>query len=173
MGSCAWGRARRSTRHPAIVPVSRSDAPAEAIRLSERRPIASFSCVVTREHIQQVIETYCKAETVKDRDTWLALFAPDATHEDPVGAPVRQGYEEVGTVFDTTPADVIIDLHPTAPPLVIGHEALAFIECHVGVGAERQLVSPMVNHMVFNDEGLIVSVRAFYDAAGSIRPDPE
>ena len=38
--------------------------------------------MVTPEHARQVIETYCTAETAKDRDTWLSLFTPDATHED-------------------------------------------------------------------------------------------
>ena len=40
--------------------------------------------MITPEHACQVIETYCTAETAKDRDTWLSLFAPDASHEDPV-----------------------------------------------------------------------------------------
>ena len=53
--------------------------------------------MLTSQHIEQVIETYCLAETVKDRATWLSLFAPGATHEDPVGAPVllRKGQNPV------------------------------------------------------------------------------
>jgi len=78
--------------------------------------------MVTPEHAQQVIETYCKAESAKDRDTWLSLFAPDATHEDPVGAPVNRGIEAIGAFFDAGAGQMDLDLHQTAPPVVVGLE---------------------------------------------------
>ena len=43
--------------------------------------------MVTREHVEQVVKTYCTAESAKDRHTWLSLFAPDAMHEDPSAPP--------------------------------------------------------------------------------------
>ena len=95
--------------------------------------------MVTPEHAQQVIETYCKAETAKDRDTWLSLFTPDATHEDPVGAPVNQGIEAIGAFFDAGAGADGSRPAQTAPPIVVGDEALAFLEVHVGHGAERLL----------------------------------
>jgi steroid delta-isomerase len=128
--------------------------------------------MLTPEHAQQVIETYCKAETAKDRDTWLSLFAPDATHEDPVGAPVNHGIDAIGAFFDASAAQMDLDLHTTAPPIVVGDEALAFLEVHVGHGPERLLLSPIVDHMVFDGNGRITALRAFFDPAG-IRPDPE
>ncbi len=71
----------------------------------------SLPRMVTPEHAQQVIETYCKAESAKDRDTWLSLFAPDATHEDPVGAPVNRGIEAIGAFFDAGAGQMDLDLH--------------------------------------------------------------
>jgi steroid delta-isomerase len=127
--------------------------------------------MVTREHAQQVIETYCKAESAKDRDTWLSLFAADATHDDPVGAPVNRGIEAIGAFFDAGAGQMDLDLHPTAPPVVVGDEALAFLEVHVGSGAERLLLSPIVDHLVFDADGHITALRAFFDPAG-IRSDP-
>lgn len=128
--------------------------------------------MVTPEHAQQVIETYCKAESAKDRDTWLSLFAPDATHEDPVGAPINRGLEAIGAFFDAAAGHMDLDLHTTAPPIVVGDEALAFLEVHVGHGEERLVLTPIVDHLVFDDEGRIAALRAFFDPAG-IRPDPE
>jgi steroid Delta-isomerase len=128
--------------------------------------------MVTPEHAKQVIETYCTAETAKDRDTWVSLFAPDATHEDPVGAPVNRGVEAIGAFFDAGAGQMDLDLHPTADPIVVGNEALAFLEVHVGAGAERLVLAPIVDHMVFGDDGKIVALRAFFDPAG-ITPDPE
>jgi len=128
--------------------------------------------MVTPEHARQVIETYCKAESPKDRDTWLSLFAPDATHEDPVGAPVNHGLEAIGAFFDASAGQMDLDLHTTADPIVVGDEALAFLEVHVGQGAERLVLSPIVDHLVFDADGRITALRAFFDPAG-IRPDPE
>jgi len=128
--------------------------------------------MVTPEHARQVIETYCKAESAKGRDTWLSLFAPDATHEDPVGAPVNHGLEAIGAFFDASAGQMDLDLHTTADPIVVGDEALAFLEVHVGQGAERLVLSPIVDHLVFDADGRITALRAFFDPAG-IRPDPE
>jgi steroid delta-isomerase len=128
--------------------------------------------MVTPEQVQQVVATYCSAESAKDRDTWLSLFAPDATHEDPVGAPVNRGLEAIGAFFDAGAGQMDLDLHTTAPPIVVGNEALAFLAVRVGHGAERLLLSPIVDHMVFDADGRIVALRAFFDPAG-ITPDPE
>ncbi len=65
-----------------------------------------------------------------------------------------------------------LDLHTTAPPIVVGDEALAFLEVHVGHGPDRLLLSPIVDHLVFGADGRITALRAFFDPAG-IRPDPE
>jgi steroid delta-isomerase len=128
--------------------------------------------MVTPEHVQRVVTTYCTSESAKDRATWLSLFAPDATHEDPVGAPVNHGIEAIGGFFDAGAGQMDLDLHSTAPPIVVGNEALAFLEVHVGHGADRLVLAPIVDHMVFDDDGRIVALRAFFDPAG-VRPDPE
>src|ERR1700760_2466259 len=128
--------------------------------------------MVFAEHARQVIETYCAAETAKDREAWLSCFTPDATHEDPVGAPPNRGYEAMGAFFDAGPAVMDLDLHTTAPPIVVANEALAFLEVHIGHGPERMVLEPIVDHMVFGEDGRITALRAFFDPSG-IRPDPE
>jgi steroid delta-isomerase len=128
--------------------------------------------MTTPEHVRDVVDRYCKTEADKDRDAWLALFAPDATQEDPVGAPVNRGHDALGAFFDATAAKMDIALSPTAPAIVAGNEAIAFLQVHIGSGAERVLMAPIVEHFVFDDDGLITSLRAFLDPA-SARPDPE
>jgi steroid delta-isomerase len=128
--------------------------------------------MTTPEHVRSVIDRYCAAEADKDRDAWLGLFAPDATQEDPVGAPANKGHAALGAFFDATAAKMDIALSPTAPPIVAGNEGIAFLQAHIGTGPERVLLAPIVEHLVFDDDGLITSVRAFFDPA-SARPDPE
>jgi ketosteroid isomerase-like protein len=126
--------------------------------------------VVAREHVEQVVARYCTAESTKDRDTWLSLFTSDATVEEADGSRI-QGVDAMRAFFDASVARLDIDLHETAPPIVVGDEALAFLEIHLGRGAERHTLAPIVDHFVFDGEGLIASVRAFYDVAGA-QPDP-
>jgi len=128
--------------------------------------------MTTPEHVRDVVDRYCKAEADKDREGWLALFAPDAIQEDPVGAPANRGHEALGAFFDATAAKMDIALSATAPPIVAGDEAIAFLQVHIGSGAERILLAPIVEHLVFDEAGLITSLRAFLDPA-SARPDPE
>src|SRR4051794_16708627 len=128
--------------------------------------------MVTPEPVEPGVQAYCTAQAAKDRATCPSLFAPDAAPQGPVGAPVNRGLEAIGAFFDASAAGMDLDLHSTAAPIVVGDEALAFLEVHVGHGAERLVLSPIVDHMVFDDEGRIVSLRAFFDPAG-ITPDPE
>jgi steroid delta-isomerase len=125
---------------------------------------------ITRGHVEQVVARYCTAETSKDRPTWLSLFARDATVEEADGRKFV-GVEALGAFFDASVAHLDIDLHETAPPIVVAGEALAFLEAHLGHGADRTVLAPIVDHFVFDGDGRISSVRAFYDVAGA-RPDP-
>jgi steroid delta-isomerase len=126
--------------------------------------------VVTRAHVEDVVARYCTAETAKDRDTWLSLFANDATVEEADGSTIR-GVDAMRSFFDASVARHDLDLHETAPPIVVGDEALAFLELHMGRGAARHTLTPIVDHFVFDADGRIASVRAFYDVAGA-QPDP-
>ena len=122
--------------------------------------------MVAREHVEQVVVRYCAAETTKDRDAWLSLFTADATVEEADGSKI-QGVDALRAFFDASVARLDLDLHETAPPIVVGDEALAFLELHLGRGADRHTLSPIVDHFVFDGDGRIASVRAFYDVAGA------
>jgi steroid delta-isomerase len=124
------------------------------------------------DHVQDVVKRYCRAEADKNREAWLELFAPDATQEDPVGAPVNQGHAALGAFFDATAAKMDVALRPTAPPIVAGREAIVFLQVHIGSGTERVLLAPIVEHLVFDDDGRITALRAFLDPASAF-PDPE
>jgi steroid delta-isomerase len=126
--------------------------------------------MVERAHVEQLVARYCTAETTKDRDTWLSLFTSDATVEEADGSIIR-GVDAMRAFFDASVTRLDLDLHQTAPPIVVGDEALAFLELHLGRGSDRHTLAPIVDHFVFDAEGRIASVRAFYDVAGA-QPDP-
>ena len=120
-----------------------------------------------------MIETYCKAESAKDRDTWLSLFAPDATHEDPVGAPINRGIEAIGAFFDAGRLDrwTSTCTRPRTRSWSATKRSRSS-RCTWATAPERLVLSPIVDHLMFDDDGRITALRAFFDPAG-IRPDPE
>ena len=102
------------------------------------------------------------AESAKDRDRWLSLFAPDATHEDPVGAPVNRHLEERSVpYFDAGAAQMDLDLHTTAPPHRRRQRGARVPRGAGGSTAPNgSLLSPIVDHMVFDDDdGRIVALQ--------------
>jgi steroid delta-isomerase len=114
-----------------------------------------------RDHIGEAIRTYCRAETDKDRETWMALFSEDVVHEDPVGVMTRRGLSELANLWDMI---VRGDAHLwlTDDVIVCGDEAMALMACETGPADARRKTGPIVDHFVFDAAGKIASVRAFY-----------
>jgi steroid Delta-isomerase len=117
-----------------------------------------------RDHIVAAVETYCRTETVKDREGWLALFADNIVHEDPVGVAVRTGMEGVGQLWEMIVAGDV-DLRLTDDVIVCGNEAIALMACETGPAGARRKTGPIVDHFIFDEDGKIVSLRAFYKYA--------
>lgn len=125
---------------------------------------------VAADHIRAAITAYCTAETAKDIPGWVGLFAEDATHEDPVGAPVTRGRATLEEFF-TGVCGFDLELFETAPPIVCNNEAIAYLAVRVGTGADRQLLEPIVDHFVFDTDGKIKALRTFFES-DRMRPDP-
>ena len=49
---------------------------------------------------QVAVEQHCARWNAGDRAAWSALFAPEVTFEDPVGAPVKRGAEAIRRTWD-------------------------------------------------------------------------
>jgi steroid Delta-isomerase len=112
--------------------------------------------------IEQTIERYQAAFSAGDRAGWLGLFADDATLEDPVGTPVRQGREAIGEFFDQMQSMVDRIEMEGCVTQVCGHEA-AF---HVTIRAitdQTTLRMDAIDVMTFDDDARITSMRAFFD----------
>lgn len=116
----------------------------------------------TREQMIQAIEAYCRAETEKDKAAWMALFAEDAVHEDPVGTLRNEGLEKIAGFWESfQPWNV--ELWLTEPPIVCGNEAIALMRCRTGPPDARRESGRIVDQFIFNEAGKITAVRAFYD----------
>lgn len=119
--------------------------------------------MATREQMVTAIEEYCRCETEKDKESWLALFAPSIRHEDPVGSSnINEGLEQVAAFWDSfQPYDV--ELWLTAPPIVCGNEAIAPMKARVGPAGARQESGQIFDQFIFDDAGKITNLRAFHE----------
>lgn len=113
--------------------------------------------------IRATITDYLHRFSIEDRAGWLALFAPDATVEDPVGSPVRNGLDEIGAFFDEShDAPDSVELVANAPAIVCGQQASFSFTVRANL-AGTIFVLQAIDVMTFDDDARITSQRAFVD----------
>lgn len=118
--------------------------------------------MASNEQIQATIDGYIDAYEQNDKAAFLALWATDGVLEDPVGTPAHMGKEALGAFWDGARelADRIVLKMDRA--VIAGGEAAVTIEINAHMG-ESGIVMPAVDIMRFNDDGLLASVRAYWD----------
>lgn len=123
----------------------------------------------TNEQIQDVVDRYVDRFSAGDRAGWLALWAEDATMEDPVGTPVKNGHDEIGEFFDQSMgmADSL-RLVRTGPVRIAAGEAAFPMQARPTMGGTEYAVD-IIDVMAFADGpdggALIATMRAFWDPA--------
>jgi steroid delta-isomerase len=117
----------------------------------------------SKQQMVEAVEAYCRTQTEKDRAAWLALFAEDAVHEDPVGLVRNEGLAKIAAFWDAMVAPSRSELWLTEPTIVCGNELLAFMKCRTGPDDNRRESGRIVDQMIFDEAGKIKAVRAFYD----------
>jgi steroid delta-isomerase len=121
------------------------------------------------DDIRRTIDGYASRMTAGDKDGWLALFAPDATIEDPVGSDVRVGRHGASEFWDFTRSlSADIELTLTGPVRVVGDEAAFPFKIITTVGDDRFRLD-VIDTMTFDEDAKIRTMRAFWDMA-DMRP---
>jgi steroid Delta-isomerase len=120
--------------------------------------------MVKRAMIQKAIEEYCRAESSKDKTAWLALFSEVVRHEDPVGTHVNIGMEKLAAFWDTFQS-LDVELSLTEPLIICGNEAIAHVSARLGPPGNRREMPRIIDHFVFDENGKITSVRAFFEVS--------
>lgn len=121
--------------------------------------------MATSDDIKATIEQYQATFNASDREGWLALFAPDATVEDPVGAEVKKGHDGLGEFWDFVHAlSPTIALRAAGPACVAGHEAAFPITIVSDLGGTLMAIDA-IDVMTFTDDANIATMRAYWDMA--------
>ena len=118
--------------------------------------------MVSAEHIESVVRRYLDLVANGTADEVAALYATDATVEDPVGGEVHIGRHAIQGFYKN------IESAPKETELltlrVAGHEAAFLFAITVGAGEHRIRIAP-IDVMVFDGEGKIASMKAYWSPA--------
>ena len=119
--------------------------------------------MVSAEHIAKAVNRYLELVATGTADEIADLFAEDATVEDPVGGgEVHIGRHAIHGFYKN------IENIPRATELhsmrVAGHEAAFMFTITVGNEGGKMRIQP-IDVMVFNSEGKIASMKAYWSPA--------
>ena len=118
--------------------------------------------MASNDQIQATIDRYIDAYLQNDKAAFLALWTSDGVLEDPVGTPAHVGSEALGAFWDGARDMADHILLKLEKAVIAGGEAAVIIEINAHMG-EGGLVMPAVDIMRFDDDGLLTSVRAYWD----------
>lgn len=120
---------------------------------------------LTPEHMRSVLERYVDAMTRGDVDAIVALYAEDATVEDPFGSEPRRGREAITEMYRNAAGKVRLALDGRVR---VAANAAAAPMLGYPTGMDGMVVE-IVDVMTFDDEGRITSMRAYW-SPDTIRP---
>ena len=117
------------------------------------------------ESVRELVVRYLATFATGDIEGRIALFAPDASFEDPVGTPPMVGHDALRAFFSQGSAmKISAELERIA---ICGNEAAFAFRARLDAGEGGQVTIHPFETLVVNDDGLIVQMRAYFDV-GSI-----
>ena len=113
----------------------------------------------SQEAIAQTVHRYLELVAEGTAEDVLALYAADATIEDPIGSDLRRGHEAIREFYagfqDAQKDTELAELR------VAGSEAAFLWHLTLDAGGTRTRISP-ISMMAFDEEARITSMRAFW-----------
>ncbi|MEU1983879.1 nuclear transport factor 2 family protein [Nocardia sp. NPDC019395] len=113
--------------------------------------------------IRDVVEAYVKLVGAGPTDDIVALYAPDAVIEDPIGTEPKQGHDAIREFYNVIASlERETALAPETVRIAGNHAAFVFTLI-TKAGGQRMTLSP-IDVMEFDDEGRITRMRAYWSA---------
>ena len=112
------------------------------------------------EKIHATIDAYFSNFGKLDHEAVAGLFADDATVEDPIGTPLKNGMEEIRAFYEGAMQNKA-QIERTGPIRINGNEAAFPFQARVNM-PDGRLEIDVIDTMKFNDDGKIVQMRAFF-----------
>lgn len=111
------------------------------------------------DRIRAVVDDYVRLVGTGTADEIVALYAEDATVEDPVGTDVRRGHAAIREFY--APLEAMQQETRLLALRVAGGEAVFHFEIVTRADGAAYTLAP-IDHMVFDDDGRVTAMRAFW-----------
>lgn len=114
--------------------------------------------MVTPEQVQGLMQRYVELVDAGDIDGILAMYAEDATVEDPVGQAPLRGIEAIGAFYRQGLGNMEVRATQTGPVRATcdGQGAMPFRVAFAGQVLE------VIDVMAFDERGLVKSMKAYW-----------
>jgi len=122
--------------------------------------------VVDADIIRELYDRYPEMVTKGDVDGLVALYAEDATIEDPIGSALLRGRDAIRAFYQASAGTVT--MKRTGAVRVAGTEAATPLVVLMGESGKQRALD-IISAMVFDEDGKITSMRAFWSFDG-MRP---
>lgn len=119
----------------------------------------------TPEQMEAAVHEYLRALNASDLDGVVALFAEDATVEDPVGSPLKRGIAEIRAFYAGSVA-LQLAVALEGQVRVAGNEAVFPFSVSFSYEGRATTIRP-IDVFRFDETGKIVSMRAFFGPANT------
>lgn len=115
------------------------------------------------DHIRSVFQTYARLMTAGDLDGIVALYAPDAVVEDPVGTVPQRGHEAIRKWYASSFAGVGggIQMELEGAVRVAGSHGAAALRASTP-HSKQPIAIETVDVMHFNADGMITLMSAYW-----------
>jgi len=125
--------------------------------------------MASADQLRKAHERYPQLVTGGDLEGILALYAEDATIEDPIGSELQRGHDAIRAFY--APVLGSTALKQAGPACVAGHESAMPIVALIG--PEGQQALDIISVLRFNDDGRIASMRAYWSMDAMRESTPE
>ncbi|MCP1618071.1 steroid delta-isomerase [Pseudomonas sp. SLBN-26] len=127
--------------------------------------------MISPQQIQQTLARYIELVDACDIDGIVALYAADATVEDPVGSPLHQGREAIGRFYREGLGRANARARQTGPVAAthVGSGAIPFCVDLEWNGGPCSI--QVIDVMEFDADGLIRSMKAYWGEANFVPRD--
>lgn len=110
--------------------------------------------------LRATIESYVEMMCRSDIEGIMALYADDATAEDPVGGDVQHGSEAIKNFYSMTAPLLQVEL--SGPICVAGNECAFPLLAQLTMGEDISYLDA-TDVLTFNDDGKISRMRAYWN----------
>ena len=124
-----------------------------------------------KEKVQLALDNYVLAYSTNDKKLFSSLWDDEAVFEDPVGAEPCKGIEAICAFWDFGHVDGMEITPSNIETVICANEGILKAVMEVrNTNDNSGMNISIVDHFVINEEGKIISGRAFWDESSIAQP---